>query len=109
MPDGVAEFLELVEDDDAVAALLAKLPALVVDFLDVRFGAGGGDDLVGADFLEPLEALAAHAFGQDRNRRAGEQGAVVGAAAAVVAGGRPHGFLRVRIECPVTRRGTRQP
>ena len=50
VPDGVAEFLELVEDDDAVAAFVAKLPALVVDFLDVRFGAGRGDDLVGADF-----------------------------------------------------------
>ena len=98
VPDGVAELLELVEDHDLVAALAPELPAHVVDFLHVRLGAGRGDDLVGLDALEPLEALLAHAFGQDGDGRAAQQRAVVGAAAAVVAGGRPNGLLRRRIE-----------
>ena len=35
VPDGIAEFLELVEDDDIVAAFFTQLPALVVDLFDV--------------------------------------------------------------------------
>ena len=97
VPDRVAELLELVEDHDPVAALAAQLPALVVDLLDVGLGAGGGDDLVGADLAQPVEALLAHALGQDRHRRAGQQGAVVGAAAAVVAGRRPDRLLACRV------------
>ena len=85
MPDGVTEFLELVEDDDAVAAFVAKLPAFVVNFLDVRLGAGRCNNLVSTDFGEPLKALATHSFRKDRNRRAGEQGAVISAAATVIA------------------------
>ena len=98
VPDGVAELLELVEDHHRVAALGPQLPALVVDLLDVGLAAGGGDDLVGADLAQPLEALAAHALGQDRHRRAGEQRAVVGAATAVVAGRRPDRLLARRVE-----------
>ena len=98
VPDGVAELLELVEDDDLVAALGAELPAHVVDFLDVGLGAGGGDDFIGVDGAEPLEAFLAHAFGEDGDGRACEEGAVVGAAAAVVAGGGPDGLLDGGVE-----------
>src|SRR5439155_8353226 len=74
VPDRVSEFLELVEDD-AVLAGLFYLPALVVDFLDVGFAAGGGDDF-GADRFEPLEALARHLLGEDGDGGAAEQRAV---------------------------------
>ena len=98
VPDAVAEFLELVEDHDLVPAFAAQFPALVVDFLDVGLGARRGDDFVRVDAAEPLEALLAHALGQDRDGGAGEQRAVVGAAAAVVAGGGPYGLLRGGVE-----------
>ncbi len=96
MPQVVAKLLELVEDHQVLAGF-AQLPALVEDFFDVRFAARGGDHLAG-DLGEPLEALAAHPFGQDGDRLAGQQGRIVGAAAAEVAGGRPDSFLGGRVE-----------
>ena len=77
--------------------LRLDLPALVVDFFDVRFAAGRLDDF-GADRLEPLEAFARHLLGQDRDRRAAQQRRIERAAAAVVSGAGPDGFLRRGIE-----------
>ena len=94
VPGGVAELLELVEDH-AIGPGAANLPALVVDLLDVRFAAGRGDHL-GPDVLEPREPLAAHFLGQNGDGRAADEGRVERAAAAVVAGAGPDGFLRRR-------------
>ena len=96
VPGGVAELFELVEDH-AVGPGAANLPAHVEDLLDVGFAAGRGDHF-GADFLEPFEALAAHLLGQDADGLAAQAGAVERAAAAVVAGRGPDGFLRGGIE-----------
>ena len=65
--------------------------------LTLRLAARRLDDLAG-HALEPLEALPAHPLGEDGDRLAGQQVGVVGAAAAVVAGRRPHGLLGRRIE-----------
>ncbi len=96
VPQVIAKLLELVEDHQVLAGL-AQLPALVEDFFDIRFAAGGGDHFAG-DLGQPLEALAAHAFGQDGDRLAAQQGRVIGAAAAEVAGGGPDGFLGGGVE-----------
>ena len=69
---GVAKFLELVENNDAVTTLFSQFPALVVNLLDVRFRTRCGDDLVGANFLEPFETLAAHTFGENCDGRTGQ-------------------------------------
>ena len=68
VPSGIAEFLELIEDH-ALGAGTANLPALVVDFLHIRFATGRGNHL-GADLLEPLKPLATHLFGENSDRRA---------------------------------------
>ena len=96
VPAGVAELVELVEDD-AVGPGFADLPALVVDLLDVGFAARGGDDL-GADLLQPVEALAAHPLGQDGHGGAAHEIGIEGAAAAVVAGRRPDRLVEGRVE-----------
>ena len=75
----------------------AQFVALVEDLLDVRLGARRLDDLAG-HALQPVEPLGAHALGKDGDRLAGQQVRVVGAAAAVVAGGRPDRLLRRRVE-----------
>ena len=103
VPEGVAHLLKLVEDHHG--GILLELPRLVEDLLHVRLAAGGGDDLTG-DLAEPLEALLAHLGGQNRHAVAGEELAVEGAAAAVVAGGRPDGVVirRVKLAGDQTRR-----
>ena len=62
------------------------------DLLDVGLAAGGSDDLTG-DGLQPVKALLGHVLRQDGHGLAGQQLGVEGAAAAVVAGGGPHGVV----------------
>ena len=52
----------------------------------------------GAPLVEPVEALLAHALGQDRNAAAGHDPADGDAAAGVVAGRRPDGAVVGRVE-----------
>ncbi len=61
----VPDLLELVEDP--VRGLRAQLAHLVVDLLDVRLAARGGDH-VGAVAADLLEALGAHLRGEDDER-----------------------------------------
>ena len=96
MPAGIPELVELVEND-AVGPGFADLPALVVYFLDIGFAARSGDDL-GPDLLQPVEAFAAHPFGQDGHGRAAHEIGIEGPAPAVIAGGRPDGLVKGRIE-----------
>ena len=98
VPQIIAKLLELVEDHQILAGL-AQLPAFIENFFYVQFAARGGDHLAG-NFGKPLKALLAHAFGQDGDRLAAQQGRVIRAAAAVIAGRRPDGFLRGRVELP---------
>ena len=88
MPQVVAHLLKLVEDH--AVGQLGELVGLVEDLLHVALAAGGGDDLAG-DLLQPLEALPAHARGQDGHGLDPQQLGVEGAAPAVVARGGPHG------------------
>ena len=96
MPRRVAELFELIEDH-TVGPRLANFPALVVDLFHIRFAARRWNHL-GADFLEPLEPLAAHFFGQNRDGRAAHQRRIERPAAAVVAGAGPNRFVLRRIE-----------
>ena len=95
VPQGVAHLLELVEDH--VLGIPLELVGLVEDLLDVGLAAGGGDDL-GADLMEPVEPLLAHLRRQDGHAPGAQQPGVEGAAAAVVAGGGPHGLVSVHVE-----------
>ena len=95
VPQGVAHLLELVEDH--VLGVLLQLVGLVEDLLHVGLAAGGGDDL-GADLMEPVEPLLAHLRRQDGHALGPQQPGVEGAAAAVVAGGGPHGLVLVHVE-----------
>ena len=96
VPGGVAELLELVQDE-VVRPGAPQQRAGVVDLLDVALGARGTDHL-GAHPLQPLEALPAHPLRQHGHRRAAQQGAVEHPAAAVVAGGGPDRLLRGGVE-----------
>jgi hypothetical protein len=81
--------------------VLAKLVAGVVDLLDVRLGAVGADHVVGrvgAPLVEPVEALLAHALGEDGDTAAGHDPADGDAAAGVVAGRRPDGAVMGGVE-----------
>jgi len=95
MVDRIAEFIELVKDH--IERIVSQLPALVIDLLDVRFAARGGDHLR-ADGAQPVEALPRHLLGQDGDCRAAEQGAVKGPATAVVAGRGPDRLVLFRVE-----------
>ncbi len=77
-----------------------QLGALVVDFLDVGFGAGRAHDVLGCGdpARKPVEALLAHALREDRHAAAAEDVGDGDAAAAVVAGRGPHRALARRIE-----------
>ena len=95
----VAELGELVEHE--VARVEGEFVAGVVDLLDVRLGAVGLDDVlgrVGAPLVEPVEALLAHALGEDGDAAAGHDPADGDAAAGVVAGRRPDGAVMRRVE-----------
>ena len=96
MPDRVTELLKLVENH-AIRPRPADFPALVVNLLDVRFAARRRDHL-SPDRFQPLEPLARHLLGQDRNRRAAQQCTVIGAAAAIIARAGPDGLLRGGVE-----------
>src|SRR5258705_5861562 len=84
---------ELIEDH--VLRIALQLGALVVDFLDVAFGAGGADDVVGMGnpSLQPLEPLPAHAGGKHGNTAATENTRNRDAAAAIIPCRRPDRFL----------------
>ena len=56
-----------------------------------------GDDLAG-DGLQPVKTLLGHLLGQDGHGLAGQQLGVEGAAAAVGAGGGPHGVVIGSVE-----------
>jgi len=71
VPDGIAELVELVEDH-ALGPGGPYFPALVVDFLDVGFAAGGGDHLAGHVF-QPVESFLTHFLREDGHRLAAEQ------------------------------------
>ena len=96
VPQVVPEFVELVEDH-RVRPAAADLPAGVEDLLDVALAAGRSNDL-GADVLEPAEALAAHLLGEDRHRLAAQQGTIERPSAAVVARRGPHRSVCRRVE-----------
>src|SRR5258705_11080528 len=87
---------ELIEDH--VLRIALQLGALVVDFLDVAFGAGGADDVVGMGnpSLQPLEPLPAHAGGKHGNTAATEKTRNQDAAAAIIPGRRPDPFFGYR-------------
>ena len=63
MPKVVAHLIELVEDHQVLAAA-AQFPAFIKDLFHVGFGPGRGNHFSG-NGLQPLKALAAHAFRQD--------------------------------------------
>ncbi len=99
VPEVVAELGELVEHE--VARIEGELVAGVVDLLDVRLGAVGADDVlggVGAPLVEPVEALLAHALGEDGDAAAGRDPADGDATAGVVPGRRPDGAVVGRVE-----------
>ncbi len=103
VPDGISELIELIEDH-AIGPRAADLPALVVDLLDVSFPAGRGDDF-GADCSEPVESLARHLLGQNRDRGAAEQGRIECSAPAVVSRRGPDRLLGCRIKLPGDKAG----
>src|SRR5262245_42132787 len=80
----ITEFGKLIEYD--VFGILIEPPALVVDLLDVRFGAGCADDVawIRHPLIEPAEALLAHARRKHRDAAAPEDARDGDAAAAVV-------------------------
>ena len=60
MPQVIAEFFELVEDDYVVAGL-PQFPTFVINFLNVGLAPGRGDDLTG-NIAKPLKTFPAHFF-----------------------------------------------
>jgi len=96
--DVVRELRELVED--VVVGVAGQLGAGVVDLLDVALRARRADDVrgVGDPARQPLEPLGAHALGQHGDAAAAEDARDGDAAAAVVAGGRPHRLVAGRVE-----------
>ena len=94
----IRELGELVEDD--VLRVARELGALVVDLLDVALGARRADDVgrIAHPVLQPVEALAAHAGRQHGDAAAAEDARDRDAAAAVVAGRRPHRLVDSGIE-----------
>ena len=95
VPQGVAHLLKLVEDHHG--GVLLQLPGLVKDLLHVGLAARGGNDLPG-DLAEPVKPLLGHLRGQDGHAVHRQQLGVEGAAAAVVAGGGPHGVVIIGVK-----------
>ncbi len=99
MGEVVGELVELVEHD--AGWIPRELVAGVVDLLDVALGAGGANDvLLGIERppFQPVEPLPAHLLGQHRRTPATQDPRDRDAAPAVVAGGRPDGLVRERVE-----------
>src|SRR5215472_15764599 len=90
MDQVVGEFGELVEND--VMLVARELVALVVDFLDVAFRSRRANDIagIGDPFLQPVEALLAHAGGKHGHAAATQNARYGNAAAAIISGRRPH-------------------
>src|SRR5262249_54971633 len=90
MDQVVGEFGELVEDEIVLRA--RELGALVVYVFDVALRSGRADDIVGIGdpFLQPIEALPAHAGGQHGYAAAAQNARYGNAAAAIISGRRPH-------------------
>ena len=95
----IRELGELIEND-VIGVSRASSRALVVDFLDVAFGARRADDVdgIGDPLLQPVEALAAHASGQNGDAAASENARDRDAAAAIISGRRPDRAVVRRIE-----------
>jgi len=74
-----------------------QLKAFVEDLFYIRFAARCSNDFF-CHGLKPIEALAAHPLRENCDARASEEAGDVGAAPAVVAGARPHGFFGRGIE-----------
>ena len=97
----VAELAELVEHE--VVGIGGQRVARVVDLLDVALRADRADHVLGrvrAPRVEPVEALLAHALGQDRDAARRHDAADRDAAAGVVAGARPDRPVAGRVELP---------
>ena len=95
----VAELAELVEDE--VARVLRQQVAGVVDLLDVALRADGADDVlrrVLAPAVQPVEALLAHAGGEDGHTPRRHDAGDGDAAAGVVARARPDGPVAGGVE-----------
>src|SRR4029079_11363636 len=100
MNEVVREFGELIDDD--VLAILFKLSALVVDFLDVALGTRRADNVgrIGHPMLEPVEPLAAHASRQHRGAPTAEDAGDRHAPATIVTRRGPNRAVTGRIEPP---------
>ena len=98
MDQVVGEFGELIEND--VVLVARELGALVVDFLDVALRSRRADDVggIGNPFLQPVEALPAHAGGQHGHAAAAQNARYGNAAAAIISGRRPHRSVMRRLE-----------
>ena len=96
VPEVIAKFIELIENHQVLPGF-PQFPAFVKNLFYIAFAAGSFDNFSG-DRFEPLKALTAHALRQDGNAFASQQCGIIGPAAAVVAGGRPDGFLGAGIE-----------
>ena len=96
----VGKLGELIEDD--ILPIARQLGAFIVDLLDIAFGAGRADDVgrLCNPLLQPVEALAAHAGRKDSHTAAAEDAGNRDAAAAIIAGRRPHRTVLRRIELP---------
>src|SRR5450759_5947242 len=100
MDEIVGKRRELIED--YVLRIALQFSALVVDFLDVAFGAGGPNDVIrmGNPLLQPLEPLPAHARGKHSNAAAAENARNRHAAETVISGRRPDRLLSGGVETP---------
>ena len=94
----IAELAELIEDD--IGRIAVERGAGVVDFLDVAFRSRRADDVarIADPAVEPVEALLAHVLRQHGHAAAAENARNGDAAAAVVAGRRPHRAVARRVE-----------
>ena len=104
VPSRIAEFLELIEDH-AIWPSAPNFPALVVDFLYVRFAAGRGDDLSPDGGAAIQTARATSPAGRMATAVQPSNARVERPAAAIIAGAGPDGFLVRRIKLPADQPG----
>ena len=93
MPDWISKFFKLIEND--IQRIIFQFPAFVVNFLDVRFGAGRCDHFR-ADFFEPGKAFFRHSFRQNRNRCTIKQHRIERATSAIISSRWPNSFVDIR-------------